>query len=155
MRLLQGVGEALQRLKRAGFTLVVVSNQSGIARGLIQPTELPEIHRRMDELLGKWGVRIDDYSLCTHHPDDDCLCRKPKPHLIQEAAVRLQLDLSRSFMVGDKRVDLEAGRNAGVRGSALVLTGHGRETAQTHASMASFIGENLGVVANWILAQEI
>lgn len=154
MKLLDGVGEALQQLKRAGFTLVVVSNQSGVGRGLIRPEELPEIHRRMDELLGKWGVRIDDYALCTHHPDDDCDCRKPKPQLIEDAARRLNLDLSRSYMIGDKRVDLEVGRNAALRGSILVLTGHGRETAETHASIATFIGENLGVVANWILAQE-
>jgi UDP-glucose 4-epimerase len=154
MTLLDGVGEALQSLKRAGFLLVVVSNQSGVGRGLIRPEELPEIHRRMDELLGKWGVRIDDYALCTHRPEDDCACRKPKPHLILDAAQRLKIDLSRSYMVGDKRVDLEAGIDAAVRGSILVLTGHGRETAETHSSSASFIGDDLGTVASWILAQE-
>jgi D-glycero-D-manno-heptose 1,7-bisphosphate phosphatase len=108
----------------------------------------------MDELLSAWGVRIDDYSICTHRPEDGCECRKPKPELLKSAAKRLNLDLSRSYMVGDKPVDLLAGKNAGTRGSALVLTGHGRETAKTDGHLASFIGENLEAVASWILSQE-
>ena len=155
MKLLDGVGEALQKLKRAGFELIVVSNQSGVGRGIIPPEELPEIHRRMDELLGKWGVQIDDYSLCIHRPEDQCPCRKPKPHLLLDAAKRLRIDLAHSYMVGDKPVDLEAGRNSGVRASLLVRTGHGRETEKTSSHLANFIGEDLLAVANWILSQEI
>ncbi|MBU6375453.1 MAG: UDP-glucose 4-epimerase GalE [Bdellovibrionales bacterium] len=154
MKLLGGVGEALQKLKRAGFELVVVSNQSGVGRGIISPEELPEIHRRMDELLSKWGVQIDDYSLCIHRPEDQCPCRKPKPHLLLDAAKRLRIDLAHSYMVGDKPVDLEAGKNSGVRGSLLVRTGHGRETEKTSGALADFIGEDLLEVANWILSQE-
>jgi histidinol-phosphate phosphatase family protein len=153
MRLLPGVGQALRKLKDAGFLLVVVSNQSGVGRGIIPPAELPRIHARMDELLSHSGVRIDHYSLCTHRPEEACPCRKPSPRLILDAARDLGIDPAHSYMVGDKIVDLEAGKNAGVRAVALVRTGHGRETEATHGSLAQFIGDDLGAVASWILAQ--
>ena len=155
LQLLDGVGDALQRLKRAGYRLVVVSNQSGVGRGLIDPAELPEIHRRLDELLGRWGVKIDNYSLCLHRPEDHCACRKPKPLLLIEGAKRVNADLANSYMVGDKQADLEAGKSAGTKGSLLVLTGQGRETAAACGELATFIGEDLGAVASWILAREI
>ena len=82
--------------------------------------KLPEIHKKMDALLSCWGVRIDHYSLCTHRPEDYCDCRKPHPKLLQDAAATFNIDIKNSFMVGDKPVDLEAGRNAGV--------GHGRKS---------------------------
>jgi D-glycero-D-manno-heptose 1,7-bisphosphate phosphatase len=154
MKLLPGVGPALQKLKRAGYLLVVVSNQSGVGRGIIPPSELPMIHARMDELLSRWGVRIDHYSLCLHRPEDQCECRKPQPTLLIQGANALRVNLKSSFMVGDKVVDLEAGANAGVHGKALVLTGHGTETSKTSASLADFIGQDLEAVASWILTQE-
>ncbi len=154
MKLLAGVGPALQDLKRAGFRLVVVSNQSGVGRGLIPPDELPRIHQRMDELLSEWGVQIDHYALCLHRPEEHCGCRKPSAKLIVDSATRLNLDLSRSYMVGDKIVDLEAGKNAGLRASLLVRTGHGLETETSHASLAGFIGDDLQAVASWILARD-
>ncbi len=155
MKLLPGVGEALRSLKDAGYLLVVVSNQSGVGRGIIPPDELPRIHERMDELLSNWGVSIDHYSLCTHRPEEGCACRKPSPKLLADAAQRLGVALERSYMVGDKPVDLEAGRAARVRGVCLVRTGHGLETERTHGGLANFIGSDLKAVASWILAQEI
>ena len=153
MKLLPGVATALKSLKDAGFLLVVVSNQSGVGRGIIPPAELPKIHERMDELLGSSGVRIDHYSLCIHRPEEGCPCRKPSAKLLVDAASALQIDLGRSYMVGDKIVDLQAGRNAGVRGVALVRTGHGLETEKTDGKLAHFIGEDLAAVASWILSQ--
>jgi D,D-heptose 1,7-bisphosphate phosphatase len=153
MKLLPGVGEALRSLKDAGFLLVVVSNQSGVGRGIIPPDELPRIHERMDELLSNWGVSIDHYSLCTHRPEDSCPCRKPSPKLLTDAAIRLGIDLEQSYMVGDKAVDLQAGHAAKAKGVALVRTGHGIQTEKTHADLADFIGPDLRAVASWILTQ--
>jgi len=155
MKLLPGVGPALRSLKDAGFLLVVVSNQSGVGRGIISPEVLPRIHARMDELLAASGVRIDHYSLCTHRPEEGCPCRKPSPKLILDAAQAYGIDPGRSYMVGDKIVDLEAGKNAGVRAVALVRTGHGLETEASHGALAEFIGNDLAAVASWIRAQEI
>ncbi|MFN7684140.1 MAG: D-glycero-alpha-D-manno-heptose-1,7-bisphosphate 7-phosphatase [Oligoflexia bacterium] len=153
MKLLPGVGQALRMLKDAGYFLVIVSNQSGVGRGIIPPGELPKIHIRMEELLAPSGVRIDAYSLCTHRPEDGCPCRKPSPKLILDAASELNIDLGRSFMVGDKVVDLEAGRAAGTSGVCLVLTGHGKETSKLSGHLADFIGHDLTEVARWILAR--
>jgi histidinol-phosphate phosphatase family protein len=154
LRLLETVGPALQKLKLNGFQLIVVTNQSGVGRGIIDPQELIEIHRRMDELLRPWDVKIDYYACCTHRPEDGCPCRKPKPWLLEDSARRLNIDLSRSYMVGDKPVDLEAGRNAGTRASLLVLTGYGSETALSSGHLAHFIGKDLEAISNWILSQE-
>ena len=153
MKLLPGVGTALKSLKDAGFLLIVVSNQSGVGRGIIPPAELPKIHERMDELLGASGVRIDHYSLCIHRPEEGCPCRKPSAKLISDAAAAHGIDLKHSYMVGDKIVDLQAGRNAGVKGVALVRTGHGLETEKSDGHLAHFIGGDLAAVASWILSQ--
>ncbi len=156
LRLLPQVGEALSLFKKAGFELVVVSNQSGVARGLIRPEVLPKIHSKMDELLKPYGVSVSYYALCLHHPDEGCSCRKPKPKLIIDAAAQIGIDLSRSFMVGDKLVDIQAGRNAGCRAVSLVRTGYGAEVESRLLPhhRPEIIGDSLLEVARWILAQE-
>ena len=119
------VPEELARLKAKGFLLIIVSNQSGIARGLITWEQLNLIHRKMDEILShKVKIKIDSYQVCPHHPDEGCECRKPKPKLILAAAKNFGIDLSRSFMVGDRETDLEAGKNAGLSKSLKVLPDH-------------------------------
>lgn len=120
--LLPGVEDALARLTKAGYLLIVVSNQSGIAREKITHEQLHRIHEKLDRLLGEKNVRIHSYALCFHHPDTDCDCRKPKPKLLLDTAKKYGIDLSQSFMVGDKFTDVEAGLNAGVRESFLVGT---------------------------------
>lgn len=155
LKLLPQVGEALSALKKAGYLLVVVSNQSGVRRGLIPEQNIELIHRRMDELLAPWDVKIDHYQLCFHRPDEDCDCRKPKPKLILDAAVELGVDLAQSYMIGDKASDLGAGYAAGCLGSILVMTGEGEKTSATlQKGQASFIAETLYQAANWILTQE-
>lgn len=157
LALLPEVPEALAELKRAGFRLVVVSNQSGVGRGLIRPEMLSEIHVRLDEMISSSGARIDHYELCIHHPDDHCECRKPKTKLFEDAAKKLGIDLSASYMIGDKLSDLKAGRNAGCKGTALVRTGSGRETEgmlNSEHPEADFIGDGLSSVSEWILSQE-
>lgn len=153
LKLIPGVGESLARLKRAGFVLVVVSNQSGVGRGLIDSGALPKIHERMTDLLKPWSVDIDHYELCFHHPDENCACRKPKPKLIVDAAEKLGIDLSCSFMVGDKISDLGAGRNAGLKASLLVRTGEGRSQEPVlKQGEAAFVAETLREAAEWILS---
>lgn len=102
---------ALARLAAAGFELVVVTNQSGLARGLFPPAELERIHEALRARLSP--VRLLDIVLCPHHPDDRCSCRKPLPGLIDEACRRHGLDPARSFMVGDRESDVLAGERAG------------------------------------------
>lgn len=155
LKLLPHVGEALALLKKAGFKLIVVSNQSGVGRGLIDPKVIPQIHSKLSVLLGPSQVQIDHYELCFHRPEEDCQCRKPKPKLILDAATELGVDLLSSYMVGDKLSDLQAGRAAGCKGVALVRTGEGKKTEKSLAPGATdFIGDGLLEVAKWIQDQE-
>jgi D-glycero-D-manno-heptose 1,7-bisphosphate phosphatase len=133
-----GVPEALKRLKDAGFLLVVVTNQSGIGRGLYDEAALGAIHEHMHTELAAVGAPIDACYFCPHHPQhgkgdylQECGCRKPLPGMLQQAAQQLDIDLSASFMIGDKLADMEAGINAGCT-PLMVLTGYGSE----HHTMA-------------------
>jgi UDP-glucose 4-epimerase len=150
LHLIPGVGEALSLLKKAGFLLVVVSNQSGVGRGLIEEKVLTEIHKKLDELLGAWSVQIDYYSLCFHHPEEDCECRKPKPKLLYDAAKQLRIDLGFSYMVGDKASDVNAGYAAGCKGS-LLIQASGKPVPELYGVNPAFTGESLLAIAHWIL----
>ncbi len=110
------VASELRRLKDAGFLLIVISNQSGVGRGLIPAGALEAIHQKLNDLLdAASGVRIDHFAICTHRPEDSCECRKPKPKLILDSASLFEIDLSSSFMIGDRESDRKAGEKAGVR----------------------------------------
>ena len=116
---------AIRRLNEAGLKVVVVTNQSGAARGYFPAALVDEVHGRLKQLLAAGGAHLDGIYACLHGPDEDCACRKPKPTLIQQAARDLDLDLTRSYLVGDRYKDIETAANAGVKG-ILVLTGYGR-----------------------------
>ena len=150
-------GDALRLLNRAGFATVVISNQSGVARGLIDKPFLAEVHQEIDRRLRP--ARIDAYYYCPHLPDAGearyrvaCDCRKPKPGLIARACRELDLDPARSFMVGDRWLDVACGKAAGV-GAILVRTGHGaHEEAQVPARVAADVILNNSMEAvGWIL----
>ena len=137
MRLLPGAALAIRQLNRAGFAVVIATNQSGVARGLLSESDLEHIHRVLRERLGRRGAKLDGIYYCPHHPAAAlrryrrrCRCRKPSPGLLLRAARELGLDLARSFAVGDSARDLAAGRRAGCR-TVLVRTGYGRETEET------------------------
>jgi D-glycero-D-manno-heptose 1,7-bisphosphate phosphatase len=115
IRFLPGALPALRAIAEAGYALVVVSNQSGVARGLITRDELARVHEAFAELLRAAGTPLDGAYYCEHGPDDGCACRKPKPGLIQRAIAELNLDPSLSYMIGDKERDCEAGLAAGCR----------------------------------------
>ena len=118
----RGSVDALRRLRQAGCRLVVVTNQSGVARGLFSPQTLEEIHSLMQAELKKAGAEIDLILTCPHHPDEQCCCRKPEIGLFQRAEERLALGTYQGFLVGDSLTDMRAGRRAGCR-TILVLTG--------------------------------
>ena len=138
VRLISGAAAAVRRANDAGLKVVVVSNQSGVARGRFPETVLPEVHRVISaKLLEEAGAVIDAFYYCPHHPTEglgsfriDCECRKPKPGMLLAAANELIIDLSKSWMVGDRLTDLRAGAAAGCR-TILVQTGYGRATGIT------------------------
>jgi len=120
--LLPTVPEAIKLLNENGFKVVVITNQSGIARGYFTDETLAEIHRKMEEELAEQGAHVDAIYYCPHHPDDGCECRKPGTALFHQAARELDIDLSRSFVVGDMQMDIDAGKALGCK-TALVTTG--------------------------------
>ena len=125
-RLVNGAAEALGRLKELGYLLIVVTNQSGIGRGIFDEAAMHAVH---DHIQSELDGAIDAFYFCPHLPCDACLCRKPSTGMIRSACDEFEIDLGRSWMVGDKNSDIEAGRNAGLR-SALVLTGYGAVHSQ-------------------------
>jgi D-glycero-D-manno-heptose 1,7-bisphosphate phosphatase len=126
-----GVPAAIRRLKAAGFLVIVVTNQSGVARGYYAEAAVHALHGHIQQLLADFGTAIDAFYHCPHHPIEgvgeyrvDCDCRKGSPGMLLRAATEYDIDLYRSFMVGDKLADIEAGHAAGCR-SILVRTGYG------------------------------
>jgi D-glycero-D-manno-heptose 1,7-bisphosphate phosphatase len=132
-----GAVQAIRLLKEAGFRVIVVTNQSGIARGYYDEASVNRLHRYIDEELIRFGASIDAYYFCPHHPQysmDDkekaCGCRKPLPGMLLKAAADFYLDLPTSYIIGDKLADVQAGLNAGCR-PILVRSGYGAEEAAT------------------------
>jgi histidinol-phosphate phosphatase family protein len=129
----EGAGAALLALQKEGYALIVVTNQSAIARGTLREQELALVHSCLRQLLASEGVTLDDIIHCPHHPTEgepplkrSCDCRKPGPGMIKEAALKHDLDLDRSWMIGDNITDIEAAERAGVH-SLLVKTGKGAQ----------------------------
>jgi D-glycero-D-manno-heptose 1,7-bisphosphate phosphatase len=151
--------DSIRALNRAGLPVVVITNQSGIARGFFTEAFVDEVHREITARLAIGGARIDAYYYCPHHPDGrvaeyarSCDCRKPGRGLIDRAARDLKLDPARSFVVGDKWSDIELARATGARG-VLVRAGHGAAEQSRHAGdvAADAIVDNLAAAASWIL----
>lgn len=122
LTLLPGVPGALARLRHAGARLVVLTNQSGVGRGFFSLRDLESIHARLRDVLAQNQVALDAVYACPHHPDDHCPCRKPRRGMVDRAVADLQIDLSRSYLVGDQARDIELARQTGIR-SVLVTTG--------------------------------
>lgn len=147
-----GAAAAIRLLNEAGFLVVVVTNQSGVARGYYTEEDVHLLHRHISSLLDQAGSRVDAWYYCPHHPDGrgsyalPCRCRKPHPGMLREAALRFDIDLESSIMIGDKLIDIEAGRAAGCR-TILVRTGYGREEEQK-------LSEGIEVVDDLLAAAE-
>ena len=125
---ISGSLEALKRLNESGFTIIVITNQSAVNRGMIPEPVLHEMHDNMRRAVQKQGGCIADIFYCPHRPDEGCGCRKPKPGLIQQAQQRHRLDPSTAWMVGDSVKDILCARNAGCGHAILVRTGNGRSS---------------------------
>lgn len=153
--------DAIRLLNRADYAVVIVTNQSGIARGMYGEPFVRETHAVIRSRVEEGGARVDGFYYCPHHPDAtvpefkrDCECRKPSPGMLTAAARDLDLDLPRSFSVGDKWTDVAVGAAAGARG-ILVRTGYGRSTeASLPRSVAPItVEDNLIAAVAWILRQ--
>lgn len=135
VRLLPGAAAAVRRVREVGVPVVVVTNQSGVARGYFPEERIADVHARLAELLAAEGAGVDAFYHCPHHPTEGvgayrvaCDCRKPRPGMLLAAARDLGLDLAASWMIGDKLDDLRAGAAAGCR-TVLVRTGYGATAA--------------------------
>jgi len=115
VRFLPGAADALAALASQGWKIVIVSNQSGVGRGLITPDQMEAVQSRFLELMRCNGIPIAGSYVCTHTPDDHCECRKPSPYFLEQAAAEHKLDLSASWMIGDREADILSGINAGCR----------------------------------------
>lgn len=123
--------EAVRLINRSGYLAVLVTNQSGVARGLFAEELVHDVHVRLTETLEEAGAHLDGIYYCPHGTSEDCECRKPRPGMLLRAEEELDVDLSRSFVIGDTYSDLEMAWNAGARG-CLVLTGYGRGYYEHH-----------------------
>jgi D-glycero-D-manno-heptose 1,7-bisphosphate phosphatase len=162
-RLIVGAAEAIRELNRRGVVTCVVTNQSGIARGLLSEADLGPIHETMRRALDGAGAHVDRIEYCPHHPDEGvppynvaCGCRKPRPGMLTAAADALDIDLARSYMVGDRIGDIEAGHTAGAR-TVLVLTGNGmnameecRRAGVTPDAIAPSLREAVEIIVRWM-----
>ena len=157
LRLIRGAAEGVRRLRQAGFAVVVVTNQSAVARGLLDLSGLEVIHRALRARLARQGALLDGVYACPHHPDvtGACRCRKPAGGLVRRAVRDLGIDLHRSYVVGDSAADLGLAATVGAAG-VLVLTGHGRRTARAldpagSAPRADRIATSFRTAAEWII----
>ncbi len=153
-RLLPEAIPAIRRLNEAGVKVVVVTNQSGAARGYFPAALVAEVHAHLQKLLAAAGARVDGIYACLHGPEAGCACRKPRPTLMQQAARDLDLDLARSYAVGDRYKDIETAANAGVKG-ILVRTGYGRGEYEflrgTAPVQPVHVAADLSAAVEWIL----
>lgn len=156
--LFKETGSALYTLKRHGFLLIVISNQSGIARGLMFSKDVDAVNEKINALLAAFKVKIDAFYYCPAHPDfstkEECECRKPSPKMLFDAAKEFNVDLKQSYFIGDTVADVECGKNAELK-TILVKTGKGVESfsiLQNENNLPTFVAENLINACNFILS---
>jgi len=147
---IEGSLEAIARLNYSGFRVVIITNQSGIARGLLDVEMLNRIHSKMRRMLSQVGGRIEAIIFCPHGPDDNCSCRKPKPGSYNDLAHRLRISLENVPAVGDSLRDIEAAQAAGAR-PILVRTGKGTATETAGIPEGVPVYDDLATVADALL----
>lgn len=157
LRLLPKAALAIKLLNQANYKVVVISNQSGIARGFLTEIDLRKIHQELVLRLKRKGAVLDKIYYCPHHPKDNCNCRKPKTELLKRATRELNLNLSQSFIIGDKLSDIKLGKNFGIK-AILVFTGYGKEEykiAQKEQIKLDYTALNLYEAVQYILTQKM
>lgn len=153
--------EAVRRINESGMKAVVVTNQAGVAKGLFSEKFVRDVNDRIQGLFIEYGAQIDRFYYCPHHPSEGvdpyrkiCDCRKPEPGLLQQAAQDLDIDLARSYMIGDHLRDIETARRVGAKG-ILVTTGHGEDQLKTSgitaANQPDYVAKNILEAVDWIL----
>jgi len=153
--------EAVRRINESGMKAVVVTNQAGVAKGLFSEKFVRDVNDRIQGLFIEYGALIDRFYYCPHHPSEGadpyrkiCDCRKPEPGLLQQAAQDLDIDLARSYMIGDHLRDVETARRVGAKG-ILVTTGHGADQLKTSgitaANQPDYVAKNILEAVDWIL----
>jgi D-glycero-D-manno-heptose 1,7-bisphosphate phosphatase len=158
--LIPGSAEAVGRLNAAGFAVVVISNQSGVARGYFDEADVARVNDKMVQELRRHGARLDAIYYCPHHPEfgngsyrRECDCRKPKPGMVRRAERELGVDAAGSFVVGDHRGDVMLAKNVGAA-SILVLSGHGGEELEKlvqEGAQPDFVAPDLAAAVDYIL----
>jgi len=154
LRLIPGAAEAIKMASERSFRVIVVSNQSGIARGLFTKDQSDAVNERLLALLGAQSAEPDGIYICPHHPDfgreegADCQCRKPAPGLLLRAAAEHRIDLGKSFMVGDRLSDILAGQAAGCRS---VAVGTGNPIGVRERLSADYVAADLGEAVKWVI----
>jgi len=165
LRLIRGAGAAIKRLNEAGYKVVLVTNQSGVARGYFPESLVDDAHELLRRMLMKDGALLDGIYYCPHHPTAGkaqytivCDCRKPETGLLDRAARDLAIDLTQSFMVGDKWSDVELGHRAGMR-SILVRTGFSPDDPgnkrPAHVGDPDLTAHDLAEAVQWIVGQKV
>ena len=157
LRLIPGAAEAIRLLNEAGVLVIVISNQAGVGRGYFPVSTVEAIHEQLGRLLGRCHARFDAIYYCAHHPSEQCKCRKPKAGMLTQAAQEHGIDGQRTFMVGDKVSDIDAGRRVGCR-TILVLTGYGEQAREEFISsnfQPNHTSTDLYDAVKWILAQRV
>lgn len=147
-------GTAIQQLNKAGIRAIIATNQSGISRGYFSLVTLQAVHEKLRVELHKNGAWIDDIFYCPHHPDEQCYCRKPNPGMLEQASAKHNIDLTQSYVVGDKYIDFKLAQNVGAH-SVLVKTGPFSEEALSiineNNDVLDFIGRDLSEAVDWIV----
>ena len=158
--LLPRVVAAIRHLRSNGIRVIAVTNQSGIARGFFDVAAVDNLHRHLQRILAAEGEQVDGIYYCPHHPDGKtteyavaCDCRKPMPGMLLQAASEFKLDLKASYLVGDKLSDIQAGRQAGVKKTFLVRTGH--PLSHEAISYADYLANDLHEAASVIVSREL
>jgi D-glycero-D-manno-heptose 1,7-bisphosphate phosphatase len=153
MVIFAGAVDALQRLQKAGFLLIMVTNQSGIGRGYFTLEDCQKVHRHLEAELAKSSVQLTKIYIAPEAPDRPSRGRKPSPRFLFDARDEFGIDLAQSYFVGDKLIDLECGWNAKVKKSILVRTGYGAEFEASHPEIVTraAVVEDMGAAADWIL----
>jgi D-glycero-D-manno-heptose 1,7-bisphosphate phosphatase len=159
LKIIPGAFEAIRRLNQIGLKVIVVTNQSGIARGFFDEAFVLSLHEQMRTIFLENGAVIDGFYYCPHHPTAGiapyqkvCACRKPEPGLLMIAAKERDVDLETSYMIGDLFTDVEAGQRAGAKG-ILVRTGYGQQ-AVSDTITPDYVADDILEAVDWILADK-
>ncbi len=168
LRLINGSAEAIRMINKSGMKAVVVSNQSGVGRGLFTENFVNNVHKKLKEILRKENAFLDGIYYCPHLPDAGCTCRKPETGMIKRALDDMDIDLKKSYMIGDKAIDIEFAHRAGAKG-VMVRTGYGSRESKSREpevkgernlldprpstidSRPCYVADNLLEAVKWIL----